>query len=146
MKSLNLVKNCFILCVILSLILMIFFEKSKVKSIKKEDHRNMVFKKDERKVCRSKNWITSQTNGETGNVMCIYAHLKYLQFKYKSKVAYISFILWIKEVKNLNEFYHLRFNTKMTKFWIPLDQIIINNRNWVIFLLWIVCISAKLFI
>ena len=37
-------------------------------------------------------WITAQMNGETGNVMCIYAHLKFLQLKFHSQVMYFSII------------------------------------------------------
>ena len=41
--------------------------------------------------CSSKFWITSQTNGLTGNRMLLYAHLKYLQLEYNLQVIYFAF-------------------------------------------------------
>ena len=43
--------------------------------------------------CQIKKLLTSETNFETGNVMCLYAHLKYIQLKHKSQVRNISRIL-----------------------------------------------------
>ena len=64
-------------------------------SLKKtsQKYKNTTMKPNQ---CLSDNWITSQVNGKTGNHICEYAHLKYLQLKYKSQVIQVVFVQILK--------------------------------------------------
>ena len=43
------------------------------------------------KRCLVEGWLTSQANGQLGNSLCMYAHIKGLQLRYDAQVSIILF-------------------------------------------------------